>query len=183
MRWPTLSSPSACRRRSRTRRPVRLPWRETVPARYFRTLSSGRLPLTPSPPSSPIAGMLFWAFTMFLWYRILGWLFLPVGVYFAGLVSPAFNPVSKGDSHRHHGAQVGSSLVYGFLLSALVVYPNFSSSTHPWTRRVHRVHLLVRVPRHETPRGAPASSRGPVDFRSGTRWRITSRCVCTSPAT
>ena len=73
---------------------------------------------------------------MFLWYRILGWLFLPVGVYFAGLVSPAFNPVSKGDRHRHHGAQVGIVvMIYGFLLSALVVYPNyFLFYAHPWIR-------------------------------------------------
>ena len=40
---------------------------------------------------------MFWAFTMVLWHQIMGRLFIPFGAYFAGLVSPAFNPIAKGD--------------------------------------------------------------------------------------
>lgn len=60
---------------------------------------------------------------MVLWYRIMGRLFVPVGLYFAMLVNPVFNPRSKGGKH---GAQVGIVvMIYAFLLSVLVVYPNY----------------------------------------------------------
>tara|TARA_B110000977_G_C11090354_1_gene496597 strand:- start:213 stop:1340 length:1128 start_codon:yes stop_codon:yes gene_type:complete len=56
----------------------------------------------------------------------MGWLFVPMGVYFAGLVSPAFLTIKKGDKHHQHAAQVGIVvMIYAFLLSVLVVYPNY----------------------------------------------------------
>jgi len=71
-------------------------------------------------------GFLFWAFTMVLWHRIMGRLFIPFGAYFAGLVSPAFNPIAKGDRHHQHAAQVGIVvMIYAFLLSCVLVYPNY----------------------------------------------------------
>ena len=63
---------------------------------------------------------------MVLWHRIMGRLFIPVGAYFAGLVSPAFNPIAKGDRHHQHAAQVGIVvMIYAFLLSCVLVYPNY----------------------------------------------------------
>ena len=81
-------------------------------------------------------GFLFWAFTMVLWHRIMGRLFIPFGVYFAGLVSPAFNPIAKGDRHHQHAAQVGIVvMIYAFLLSCVLVYPNyFLFFAHPYAR-------------------------------------------------
>lgn len=71
-------------------------------------------------------GFLFWAFTMVLWYRIMGPFFVPVGVYFAGLVLPAFLTIKKGDKHHQHAAQVGLVImIYAFLLSVLAVYPSY----------------------------------------------------------
>ena len=68
-------------------------------------------------------GLLFWACTMMLWYRMMGWFFVPFGFYFAGLVGPAFDPRVKSGSHA---AQVGIVvMIYAFLLSVLVVYPNY----------------------------------------------------------
>ena len=43
--------------------------------------------LMQSDPLPPV-GLLFWACTMILWYKSLGWLFLPLGLYFAILVNP-----------------------------------------------------------------------------------------------
>ena len=63
---------------------------------------------------------------MVLWHRIMGRLFIPFGAYFAGLVSPAFNPIAKGDRHHQHAAQVGIVvMIYAFLLSCVLVYPNY----------------------------------------------------------
>ena len=67
----------------------------------------------------------------------MGWLFLPAGVYFALLASPAFAPSpARGDTRRQHAAQVGIVvMIYGFLLSALLVYPSyFLFYAHPWLR-------------------------------------------------
>ena len=73
---------------------------------------------------------------MVLWHRIMGRLFIPFGVYFAGLVSPAFNPIAKGDRHHQHAAQVGIVvMIYAFLLSCVLVYPNyFLFFAHPYAR-------------------------------------------------
>ena len=63
---------------------------------------------------------------MVLWYRIMGRFFVPVGVYFAGLVLPAFLTIKKGDKHHQHAAQVGLVImIYAFLLSVLAVYPSY----------------------------------------------------------
>ena len=66
----------------------------------------------------------------------MGWLFLPAGVS-PLLASPAFAPSpARGDTRRQHAAQVGIVvMIYGFLLSALLVYPSyFLFYAHPWLR-------------------------------------------------
>ena len=80
--------------------------------------------------------MMFWACTAELWRRLLGWYFLPFGLYFASLVYPAFNPLSHLTLRGQHASQVGLVvMIYAFLLSALLVYPNyFLFCAHKWVR-------------------------------------------------
>ena len=80
--------------------------------------------------------MLFWACTAELWRRLLGWYFLPFGLYFASLVHPAFSPSAHRTMRGQHASQVGLVvMIYAFLLSALLVYPNyFLFCAHPWIR-------------------------------------------------
>ena len=80
--------------------------------------------------------MLFWACTAELWRRLLGWYFLPFGLYFASLVHPAFSPSAHRTMRGQHASQVGLVvMIYAFLLSALLVYPNyFLFCAHPWVR-------------------------------------------------
>ena len=82
--------------------------------------------------------MLFWACTAELWRRLLGWYFLPFGLYFASLVHPAFSPSAHRTQRGQHASQVGLVvMIYAFLLSALLVYPNyFLFCAHPWIRAV-----------------------------------------------
>ena len=70
---------------------------------------------------------------MYAWYQILGLLFIPIGVYFAVLASPAFSPSAKFDSHA---AQVGIVvMIYAFLVSALIICPvYFVVCAHPYVR-------------------------------------------------
>jgi 2-acylglycerol O-acyltransferase 2 len=79
---------------------------------------------------------MFWACTAELWRRLLGWYFLPFGLYFASLVYPAFNPLSHLTLRGQHASQVGLVvMIYAFLLSALLVYPNyFLFCAHKWVR-------------------------------------------------
>ena len=89
-------------------------------------------------PPRKLAGLLFWACTAELWRRLLGWYFLPFGLYFASLVHPAFSPSAHRTQRGQHASQVGLVvMIYAFLLSALLVYPNyFLFCAHPWIRAV-----------------------------------------------
>ncbi|CAL6317126.1 unnamed protein product [Bathycoccus prasinos] len=48
------------------------------------------------PPELPtlamhkVFGALFWAMTFYCWYKVIGYFFVPLGIYFTSLVSPAF---------------------------------------------------------------------------------------------
>ena len=50
--------------------------------------------------SSSITGALFWATTFYCWYKVIGYFFVPLGIYFTSLVSPAFVRRSKKNGAR-----------------------------------------------------------------------------------
>jgi len=50
--------------------------------------------------SSSITGALFWAMTFYCWYKVIGYFFVPLGIYFTSLVSPAFVRRSKKNGAR-----------------------------------------------------------------------------------
>ena len=50
--------------------------------------------------SSSITGALFWAMTFYCWYKVIGYFFVPLGIYFTSLVSPAFVRRSEKNGAR-----------------------------------------------------------------------------------
>ncbi|CAL6329912.1 unnamed protein product [Bathycoccus prasinos] len=58
------------------------------------------------PPELPtlamhkVFGALFWAMTFYCWYKVIGYFFVPLGIYFTSLVSPAFVRRSEKNGAR-----------------------------------------------------------------------------------
>jgi hypothetical protein len=81
---------------------------------------------------------MFCILNFYLWYRVIGEAFVPLGAYFTALVWPVFAPRGRrrDDRAAAHAEQVGIVvMIYAFLLSAIFIYPTYCVFGHAtWMR-------------------------------------------------